>query len=290
MRESKKFLLKTHGTTDVTLGTIQRHIRGNINIPADGLREVNRAADAKLYDKKLGIFRIESGDGYIQIVRYSKDQGAEILSVNAYGASDHPDSQHYTDQMEMFTNEEFKLACEELQFEDEDLYIQYAKCLKGNTKFYWDNVMGEVEDADKTTVNFPTHQIDLIQAIVGEDQRDVLHEWMETRYKKPPNVHPIQHHARTLEIFRFMDAVPGIAPQADEATKKKWLFKSYPLKFRDEYHTSGRSLTTDTMLQVTTFMKKLYEIEERNRRIAGRKRGRSPSNYRGTPTQLRWRK
>eukprot|EP01082_Thalassiosira_pseudonana_P010583 g9231.t1 g9231 contig36:162528-164371(+) len=95
------------------------------------------------------------------------------------------------------------------------------------------------------------------------------------------NVHPIQHHARTLEIFRFMDAVPGIAPQADEATKKKWLFKSYPLKFRDEYHTSGRSLTTDTMLQVTTFMKKLYEIEERNRRIAGRKRGRSPSNYRG---------
>lgn len=181
----------------------------------------------------------------------------------------------------MVTNEEFKLACEELQFEDEDLYIQYAKCLKGNTKFYWDNVMGEVEDADKTTVNFPTHQIDLIQAIVGEDQRDVLHEWMETRYKKPPNVHPIQHHARTLEIFRFMDAVPGIAPQADEATKKKWLFKSYPLKFRDEYHTSGRSLTTDTMLQVTTFMKKLYEIEERNRRIAGRKRGRSPSNYRG---------
>lgn len=107
LRESKKFLLKTHGTTDVTLGTIQRHIRGNINIPADGLREVNRAADAKLYDKKLGVFRIESGDGYIQMNKYSPN-GVEILSINAYGASAKPSSKHYNDQMQMFQNHQFK--------------------------------------------------------------------------------------------------------------------------------------------------------------------------------------
>ena len=107
LRESKKFLLKTHGTTDVTLGTIQRHIRGNINIPADGLREVNRAADAKLYDKKLGIFRVESGDGYIQMNKYSSS-GVEILSINAYGASAKPSSKHYNDQMQMFQNHQFK--------------------------------------------------------------------------------------------------------------------------------------------------------------------------------------
>lgn len=108
IREAKKFLLKTHGTMDVALGEVQRHIRGDVSLPAHGLREVSRAADGVLYDKKAGIYRVKGGDGYIQIVRYSKEKGAEILSVNAYGASDRPDSPHYTDQMEMFTNQQFK--------------------------------------------------------------------------------------------------------------------------------------------------------------------------------------
>jgi acyl-homoserine-lactone acylase len=108
IREAKKFLLKTHGTLDVPLGMVQRHIRGEVSLPASGLREVPRAADAVLFDKKKGIYRLNGGDGYIQIVRYSKDKGAEILSVNAYGASDHPDSPHYTDQMELFNNQQFK--------------------------------------------------------------------------------------------------------------------------------------------------------------------------------------
>lgn len=107
LRESKKFLLKTHGTTDVKLGDIQRHIRGNVNLPADGLREVARAADFKLYDKKKGIYRLDGGDGYIQMNKYSKD-GVEILSINAYGASSHPESKHYNDQMVMFQKHEFK--------------------------------------------------------------------------------------------------------------------------------------------------------------------------------------
>lgn len=52
LRKARKFLLKYHGSLDIPLGQVQRHIRGNINIPASGLREVSRAADAKLYDKK----------------------------------------------------------------------------------------------------------------------------------------------------------------------------------------------------------------------------------------------
>jgi len=107
IREAKKFLLKTHGSLDIPLGDIQRHIRGNVSIPASGLREVPRAADGVLYDKKKGIYRIESGDGYIQIVKFYKDR-IELNSINAYGASAKPDSPHYTDQMELFEKEQFK--------------------------------------------------------------------------------------------------------------------------------------------------------------------------------------
>lgn len=107
LRKAKKLLVKTHGSINVPLGTVQRLIRGDVSLPAHGLREVPRATDTKLHDKKKGIYKVTGGDGYIQVARFSKD-GAEIRSINAYGASNREYSPHYTDQMEMFTNHEYK--------------------------------------------------------------------------------------------------------------------------------------------------------------------------------------
>jgi acyl-homoserine-lactone acylase len=104
---AKKFLLQTHGSIDIPLGDLQRHIRGNISLPASGLREVPRACDTKLWDKKTGIYRRTGGDSYIQLVRFGKN-GVELNTVNAYGASSRPDSKHFTDQMQMFENGQFK--------------------------------------------------------------------------------------------------------------------------------------------------------------------------------------
>lgn len=107
LRYTKKFMLKKYGTLDVKLGDVQRLIRGNVSFPASGMREVSRAADPKLFDKTKGIWRITNGDGYIQVNKYSHS-GVEINSINAYGSSAHPDSKHYTDQMELFSKEQFK--------------------------------------------------------------------------------------------------------------------------------------------------------------------------------------
>jgi acyl-homoserine-lactone acylase len=51
--------------------------------------------------------KARAGDSYIELVRYSKD-GMEIETINCYGASNKPDSPHYTDQMEMFVNKQTK--------------------------------------------------------------------------------------------------------------------------------------------------------------------------------------
>lgn len=124
IRKAKKLLMKTHGTLNVALGDVQRLIRGDVSLPAHGLREVPRATDTKLYDKKNGIYKVTGGDGYIQVVRFSED-GADIRSINAYGASNHQDSPHYTDQMEMFTNHKYRkihLDLETLKTKAERVY------------------------------------------------------------------------------------------------------------------------------------------------------------------------
>ena len=66
------------------------------------------AANGKLYDRKRGIYRVAKGDGYIQMVKFSKTALPEIFSINAYGSSARLDSPHFSDQMEMFEREEFK--------------------------------------------------------------------------------------------------------------------------------------------------------------------------------------
>ena len=71
------------------------------------MSEVLRAGDAKLIDKKKGFYKLSSGDGYIIFSKFSKS-GVEINTVNAYGASSHPDSPHYTDQMQMFVDKKLK--------------------------------------------------------------------------------------------------------------------------------------------------------------------------------------
>lgn len=124
IRKAKKLLIKTHGTLEVPLGEVQRLIRGDKSLPAHGLREVPRATDTKLYDKKKGIYKVKSGDGYIQVVRFT-EEGADIRSINAYGASSHEDSPHFNDQMEMFTNHEYKpisLDWEEIKSKAERIY------------------------------------------------------------------------------------------------------------------------------------------------------------------------
>ena len=107
LRWAKKFLLKTHHTIDLPLGDVERYIRGNVSIAAEGLSEVARAADPKLYDKKNGIMNIVSGDGYIQIGRFGTG-GTEVESISPYGTSAHKDSRHYTDQMVLFQKHIFK--------------------------------------------------------------------------------------------------------------------------------------------------------------------------------------
>jgi len=107
LTKAKRLLKRTHGTIDVPLGEVQRYIRGDKSLPADGLREVLRATDTKLYKKSKGIYRVTGGDCYFQFVRFTPE-GPEIKSINAYGSSAREDSPHYNDQMEYFAKHKMK--------------------------------------------------------------------------------------------------------------------------------------------------------------------------------------
>ncbi len=105
LEASKKHLLKYYNSTYVPLGQLQRHIRGEVSYSVSGAPDVIAALYTTPHEN--GQFRAMAGDSYIQLAQFSKD-GVKIESVNAYGASAHEDSPHYTDQMRLYVEKKTK--------------------------------------------------------------------------------------------------------------------------------------------------------------------------------------
>lgn len=115
LRSAKKHLLKYFGTLTPALGDMQKHARGNIELPIGGMPDVLAATVSQPY--KDGKRRTFVGESYIELVRYSKDT-VEIETVNAFGASSRIGSPHSTDQMQMFVDQKLK----PMTLNKEDIY------------------------------------------------------------------------------------------------------------------------------------------------------------------------
>jgi acyl-homoserine-lactone acylase len=106
LRHAKEHLMRYFGTLNVPLGELQRHTRGTVSLPCSGMPDVLAAMDAKPAEN--GRLRAAQGESYIELVRFTKNGLPQIESVNAYGASNKPNSPHYTDQMELFVQQKTK--------------------------------------------------------------------------------------------------------------------------------------------------------------------------------------
>jgi acyl-homoserine-lactone acylase len=100
------YMIKYFGKTDLSLGDVQKLVRGDDARPAWGLPDVLTAAYTEPYQN--GMRKVISGDAYICFVRYPKTGLPIIESVNTFGASSNPASPHYKDQMTMFQNQQTK--------------------------------------------------------------------------------------------------------------------------------------------------------------------------------------
>ena len=100
------YMINNFGKVDLTLGDIQKLVRGDDARPADGLPDVLAAAYSKPYLN--GTRNITTGDAYICLVRYPKTGLPIIESINTFGASQQPGSAHYKDQMLLFQNQQTK--------------------------------------------------------------------------------------------------------------------------------------------------------------------------------------
>jgi acyl-homoserine-lactone acylase len=94
------YMIRYFGKTDITLGDLQKLIRGKKQWSLGGFPDL--LSPQWTMEEKDGILKSIGGDGLILFVKFPKNALPVIESVNMYGASSHSESKHYDDQVEMY--------------------------------------------------------------------------------------------------------------------------------------------------------------------------------------------
>jgi acyl-homoserine-lactone acylase len=100
------YMQNNFGRTDLSLGDIQKLVRGDKEWPLWGFPDLLSPQWTEPY--KDGKLKSIGGDGLIMFVRFAKDGLPKIETVNMYGASAKPGSKHFDDQVEMYLKQKTK--------------------------------------------------------------------------------------------------------------------------------------------------------------------------------------
>jgi len=101
------FLQNNYGRTDLSLGDVQRLVRGDENWPQGGMPDVLAAVMSEPFGK--GQRKMNSGDAYIGFVKFPKDGSLPVIeTVNTFGASYNKGDKHYNDQRAMYQAQQLK--------------------------------------------------------------------------------------------------------------------------------------------------------------------------------------
>ena len=111
----KPYLIEHFGKVKITLGEFQKLVRGDKELPIWGLPDVITAMSSRPY--KDGKHKVFAGESYIGLVRFT-DEGPVMESIISFGNSDDPSSDHYTDQMEMYS----KFQTKKMTFDKDEIY------------------------------------------------------------------------------------------------------------------------------------------------------------------------
>ncbi|MBP6022668.1 penicillin acylase family protein [Ferruginibacter sp.] len=100
------YMQTNFGGTDITLGNLQKLVRGDKDWPLGGFPDLLSPQWTAPY--KDGKLKSIGGDGLIMFVRFPKQGLPVIETVNMYGASAHAGNKHFDDQVDMYLHQQTK--------------------------------------------------------------------------------------------------------------------------------------------------------------------------------------
>lgn len=88
------------------LGEVQRHVRGDVNLPLSGFPDALAANYNE--DWENGRYKPWVADSYVHFVQWKPNGEVRMETLHPFGASGRKDSPHYTDQMQLYADQQTK--------------------------------------------------------------------------------------------------------------------------------------------------------------------------------------
>ncbi|TGY89238.1 hypothetical protein E5163_08960 [Marinicauda algicola] len=101
-----EWLMTHHGRLDPEWGEVNRLVRGEVSLPLDGGPDTLRAVYGRPAED--GTLHMVAGDGLTMVVEWSDSGEQSVFAVHQYGSSNRPGTGHFTSQMQMFAEEDFR--------------------------------------------------------------------------------------------------------------------------------------------------------------------------------------
>ena len=120
-------LIKHFGKIEVPFKDFYRFKRGNKELPIYGGPGVLAARWGRVNDDN-GKFYASGGDDFMMFIQYDQNGVVAMESVVPFGSSTDPSSPHYTDQMEMYTQQKAK----KLTFDKEEIMEKAERIYQPN--------------------------------------------------------------------------------------------------------------------------------------------------------------
>jgi acyl-homoserine-lactone acylase len=102
----RDYMQSNFGTTELTLGDLQKLVRGGRDWPLAGFPDLLAPQWTEPYYN--GRLKAVGGDGLIMFVRFQKQGLPKIETINMYGASAKQGNKHFDDQVEMYLKQQTK--------------------------------------------------------------------------------------------------------------------------------------------------------------------------------------
>ncbi len=89
------------------LGEVQRHVRGDVDLPISGFPDALAANYNQPHEN--GRYKPYVADSYVHFAQWPNDGGpVKIETLHPFGSSSRPESQHFTDQMQLYADQKTK--------------------------------------------------------------------------------------------------------------------------------------------------------------------------------------
>lgn len=104
--KAEKFLNKHYGTLEVALGTVQKAVRYDVEMPMYG--SPNTLANGHFKPYKKGKLKLVQGDTYLFYAKYEENGLTELHNINVFGNSNKKGHPHSTDQLKLYVDKKTK--------------------------------------------------------------------------------------------------------------------------------------------------------------------------------------